>query len=425
MSKKIVRLAASLLSIFALLTVMTGCDKAVSTITTSVTPTGEFPVTVSGVQIKAKPQKVFVASADMADIVIALGAETQLAGGANDCVQNELQDLAKADPANETEVSALSPDLILTRSGDPNKEVLSGVAAVVEIAPATTREDFERLYGEVAKALMGDGVGYEKGIKDARTIFTTLDDIERETQSDTVTTGCYLYDLEGSAVTGDMFGSVIMSYSGITNAFSSRSNGEYDLDLLKLSNPNVIFCKPGLKEQIMSGSAYKDLQAVKNKNVFEMEENYMEWQGRTVISAAIAMSEDAFPELMVEATPVPKDPTEEINSKVEQEVKEEEEAAKEYDTLRNGDNNENVKTMQARLSELGYLTVEYDGQFGDVTEQALKDFEKKNAITVDGIADTETLRLLYSDKALKASDPDPAAETAEPTPEATPEPAAE
>ncbi len=408
-SRKLRSVIPMLLALILTALLMTGCEVQVAEINPIDTPTGDFPITVGGVEINAKPTKVYVASASLADVVIAIGAETQLVAGAEECTQPELEPLAKVSADSVDELGALSPNLIIVESGDSRSEQLKQVAQVVEIQPATGREDFERLYGDMASVFMGGGIGYETGIREARRIFTTLDDIERETTRDTVTTACYLYDTESRAITGDMFTTIIMDYSGLTNSFGSQTNGQYDSEVMKLANPNVIFCATGVKDQILTDTRFTDLTAVKEKKVYELDSSLMEWQGRTVINAALNMSALAFPELMAETTPEPKNPVDEINSQVESQVKQEEEDSKTYTTLQKGDNSEEVNTMQTRLTELGYLTVEYDGQFGDVTEQALKDFETKNGLTPDGIADTETLRVLYSDKALKKSDPDPTA----------------
>ena len=60
--------------------------------------------------------------------------------------------------------------------------------------------------------------------------------------------------------------------------------------------------------------------------------------------------------------------------------------------------------MPARLYELGFLTVEYDGYFGSVTEEAVIAFQEKNGLEGTGIADNKTLQLMYSDAAKGAND---------------------
>ena len=76
--------------------------------------------------------------------------------------------------------------------------------------------------------------------------------------------------------------------------------------------------------------------------------------------------------------------------------------------------------MQQRLAELGYLTEEYTGMYGEVTMEAVKAFQKANGLTATGEADAETLTGLYSAEA-KAADGAEATATPEPESESTAE----
>ncbi len=62
-----------------------------------------------------------------------------------------------------------------------------------------------------------------------------------------------------------------------------------------------------------------------------------------------------------------------------------------------------VKAMQARLIELGYLTGSADGDFGASTKAALVAFQKNAGLTADGIAGATTIKALNSSSAPKAS----------------------
>ncbi len=87
-----------------------------------------------------------------------------------------------------------------------------------------------------------------------------------------------------------------------------------------------------------------------------------------------------------------------------------------FTSLKNGSTGAEVKKMQQRLKELGYLKGSADGDFGDATEAAVKAFQARNGLTVDGKAGTATLNKLYSSTALKAT----TAPTNTPKPTATP-----
>lgn len=70
--------------------------------------------------------------------------------------------------------------------------------------------------------------------------------------------------------------------------------------------------------------------------------------------------------------------------------------------LKLGNNNSNVKKMQERLIDLGYLNGTATGKFCVVTEVAVIAFQNRNISYSDGIAGYQTLTKLYSSSARKA-----------------------
>lgn len=372
---------------------LTACSQ-MSGIVSGVGAAGEFPVEVGGVTIGAKPQKVMVLSASLADVILALDCETQLVGGADECTQESLVDLTKVSATDSQAILDLAPDLVLADTLD------SGVASalteanitILTVTPATDREDFERLYAQVSSALLGGGAGYDAGVKCAQDIFMTLDNISRIVPQEKVTTACYLYDLDGSAVTGDTLASTIMSYAGVTNAFKSVTGGVYEFESLRVSNPDVIFCVPGLKAQMLADSRFANFNAVTNDRVVEMDPTLMTWQGRTVVETAYEISAAAYPELLEENSATISMPPEPTPSPTP--VPEEDTTS--YPDLAVGDNNEDVLAMQTRLDELGYLDTEYDGLYGETTSGCVRDFQENNGLEATGVADAATLRVLYS-----------------------------
>ena len=85
--------------------------------------------------------------------------------------------------------------------------------------------------------------------------------------------------------------------------------------------------------------------------------------------------------------------------------------------LRTGSTGEQVKNLQNRLIELGYLTGYADGQFGPATESAVRLFQQQHGLDTDGKVGPATSALIYSAEARRY--------TATPTPAPTPTPAAE
>ena len=89
-----------------------------------------------------------------------------------------------------------------------------------------------------------------------------------------------------------------------------------------------------------------------------------------------------------------------------------------YGTLRMGDRGEEVRKLQTRLKELGYLQGNIDGAYGYQTRNAVMLFQRNNYLDADGAAGKSTLTRLYEDPDVI---PNPAVITPTPAPTATPD----
>lgn len=62
--------------------------------------------------------------------------------------------------------------------------------------------------------------------------------------------------------------------------------------------------------------------------------------------------------------------------------------------LQNGDTGEAVKDLQTLLKQKGYFSHKVDGVFGPATEAAVRNYQRQNQLTSDGIAGKQTIRHL-------------------------------
>ncbi|MBQ7455634.1 MAG: peptidoglycan-binding protein [Clostridia bacterium] len=70
--------------------------------------------------------------------------------------------------------------------------------------------------------------------------------------------------------------------------------------------------------------------------------------------------------------------------------------------LKRGSQGDAVKNVQAALKRLGYFEGITDGDFGEYTENAVKEFQRQNGLTADGIVGPSTLAKLSSSSAATA-----------------------
>ncbi len=67
-----------------------------------------------------------------------------------------------------------------------------------------------------------------------------------------------------------------------------------------------------------------------------------------------------------------------------------------------GAKGDEVKKLQQRLKDLGYLSGKVDGQYGGGTKRAVIAFQRRNGLDTDGVAGQETLAKLYAEDAQAA-----------------------
>ncbi|MCC8051021.1 MAG: peptidoglycan-binding protein [Clostridiales bacterium] len=69
-------------------------------------------------------------------------------------------------------------------------------------------------------------------------------------------------------------------------------------------------------------------------------------------------------------------------------------ADEEFSEIQIGDENDTVVEIQEILIDAGYLSSNATGYFGEMTEQAVKDFQAENGLEETGVVDTTTYSLL-------------------------------
>lgn len=89
-----------------------------------------------------------------------------------------------------------------------------------------------------------------------------------------------------------------------------------------------------------------------------------------------------------------------------------------YTNIQMGDRGENVRKLQERLVELGYLQGNVDGAYGYQTRNAVILFQEYNYLQKDGVAGKSTLTRLFEDPDVIAN---PAVITPTPAPTSTPD----
>lgn len=416
--KKIKSILALGLVILMVAMVFVGCGS--SDISEGVAK-NDYPITINGVILDRQPEGVAVLSENIADVILTGGFEATLKAKSADCTQQDLSILPSVTIEDVEQMKTLGVTLVLMDSAPTEQQKAAldtqGIQ-VLAIAPAKSREDCKRLYREVGSAMKGGNTGYTKGEKSCDNVFYTLDDITRLVPNNgNQSTACYLYDLEGHVATGDSLWGSLISYAGFSNAFSENVNNQVELSSIQIANPYYIFCPSGLKAQLEQSEDFKNLDAVKNGRVYELDPILMKRQGRTMLDAVTAMVEKIYPELFVkkqssssssssksssEASSAASSSSSEASSSETSNssgTTSKPEAVANAGTLQFGSSGDAVRLMQERLKELNFMFTPVNGTFDNGTLQAVKDFQLLNGFSTSGIVTQKVLDVMYNSSA--------------------------
>ena len=414
-----------------------------------------YPVTLANITITQRPETIVCLSDSVADIMIACGYSDRISARSDECDQPELSGIPEVGPKASpslNKITDLHPDVVFadkTLSDDVyNKLRERGITTLI-MMPANSSDSLSTLYENICSVVDGKSTGKDNGGKKAASILMTMSDLQRIIpKSDIVTTLCYLYDLEGNAAANTTMEGKLFSYTNAVNVFATEGSASDFKQKIKLSNPDFIFCAVGLKSVIASDNTFKDLKAVKNGHVFEIDPLLLKRQGNSMTEVLSYIIELMYPELKMphktedslpeESKPEQSKPEESKpeqskpeqskpeqskpeqskpeQSKPEQSKPEssttqesvpsvpEDNSLNIYDGLAYGvgESSDDIVLIQNRLAALGYYYAVSTGYFGNTTSECFAAFEENNGLTVDGYASTEDLRLLFSSNAKMA-----------------------
>lgn len=401
----------------------TGCSSNNSSGTGKKVSAKDYPVTVEGVKIESKPSKVVVLSDILADVAIELGYTDQIIGKSSKCNQEELSnvlDLGDDDELNVSKIKELGPKVVIYEyelSDRQENDLKSFDAKLIKIERAKSRNDLERVYTSIGSIFDGAETGFEYAKKDAQNILMTLDDISRIIPRSTSVpaTACYLFDESGKTISDGTFSSQVIEAAGVINISKDIKNETIPMDKLKFLNPTWILCDEALKNKLISDQEFTSLDAVKEKRFVEINSDEILRQGQSIIRVATTIAGKVYPDLLKDspADDIKSDVEGIINSDSSNVLANSEDSDKEVNTeldssdlqISLGDSGEKVLKVQNRLDDLNYLHIAPNSNFDDVMQQAIKDFQYLNGMSVTGDVDEKFLSKLFSEDAVARPDP--------------------
>lgn len=260
-----------IISIFLILTICLTCFSGCEALKKA------YPTTVAGVEIDNAPQKVAALSDASAAYITTLGYGSYLFGAPTAFVKKNKQNTSLVDLGSpllvkEKDLLALSLDVIIV-ANDLNAELTNKLSdkdiKIIKIKTPETYDEVETYYSELIKLFVG-----EKEYENVKTSY--LQKMEEKIQTiKTANSGnqkkVAVFVEKDYVVTGDTLAGGLLNMVGVNNIADKSNNYKMAKEEIASANPDIIFCAKGNADVILKAEAFKEVSAIKNTKVYEID----------------------------------------------------------------------------------------------------------------------------------------------------------
>ena len=405
-----------------------------------------YPVKIANLTIDKEPKSIVVLDPNSADIISYMGYDVKIVGRSREVDQKYL-DVA---PVMGSAVSPSVQDIIdsgatvvFANEGlndDFEQSLKKEGIAVIEMSVAETPKQLETNYHTIGKILGGNDDGDAKAASSYDKLISAMEDRKSEASAKNATaldTVCYLYYEQGGLrlMTSGTYGDMLLGYTGSVNVAVNIDENKVDVNTLKVANPKYIFyADDSTLKAVQADPVLSKLAAVTGGKTMQITKDEMSRQGLTALETLEKMIGFIHPELAKAQKAT--EPTQQTETKPA-ETQAATQAATEAATqaaaqtaatqaatqpaaatsvadkykidlkdlsLKEEDDNDDVKAMQQRLFDLGYVSDKENitGYFGEISKKAVSAFQKASGIKETGEADNATLVKLFASDAKKS-----------------------
>lgn len=269
---------------------------------------GNYPMTITdkfgnGITISEQPKRVISFSPELVEIMYELDIDNTLIGRSIYCDYPEeaknIPDMGDLFNINIESIVESNPDLILLSSmaGEEIVKALQdqGLTVLILDFDTTVEGTYEYIQaiGKVFNIEARSNTLINRMKQDVQSIIEKIQDLNKPSAYFIIGFGEY-----DSTATGDTYIGELMEMAGGINAASDGSNWMYSIEQLVDKDPYILICSKyyDSKNQIMSLDGYRELTAVKENRLYEVDENIFYRQGPRMVEAIRILAQLFHPE---------------------------------------------------------------------------------------------------------------------------------
>jgi iron complex transport system substrate-binding protein len=256
------------------------------------------------VTIEKPALRVVSTAPSVTETIFALGKGSVLIGRTNYCdYPEEVKNIPSIGSLREPDIEAiaeLNPDIVIASTHFTKESVDKLTALSIPVVVLSDQNSFEGAYRTI------ENIARLTGAEDAGATLisymrTTVYEVKEAVKGKEIPSVYYVIgfgEYGDFTAGGDTFIHQIISMAGGNNIAKDITGWSFSLEQIVDSDPDIIVTSRfwGAKDSIAATNGYKDLKAVKNGKLFEIDNNMLDRQGPRLADGLKALAEIIHPD---------------------------------------------------------------------------------------------------------------------------------
>ena len=270
----------------------------------------KYPFTVKDsrgkeVVIEKEPERIISVAPNITELIYALGKGDKLVGRTDYCdYPNEVknvQSIGSLTDPNVEKIIELKPDVVVasTHFKDDVAKKLEDLG--IKIVILYNAKDFNGVYDVINS--LGQMVNAQDKAKTlVSTIQKKIEEVKGKVEGKKMPKAYFVVGFGKNGdytATGDTFMGQIIQMAGGTNIAKDATGWKFSLEKIIENDPEYIILSKNydMKAQFIAAAGYKELLAVKNNKVIEIDDNLLNRQGPRLAEGVEALAKILHPDL--------------------------------------------------------------------------------------------------------------------------------
>ena len=301
--KKIILLALMALTLILTLTGCNGIKQNEKMTVENTTYPLEFTDGYGDIStITKEPQRIISLSPNITEVLCSIGLESKIVGRTDYCDYPEtiasVESVGQLTTPNTEKIIELQPDVIIT-DGMQDKEFVVNLRNLgITVICLRQNQTIEGTYEILNNAGLITNTN-QKSAELVENMKTEIQKIEGKVKNVDKKTVFYAVDFGDYGIYTAGAGTYIdelFTKCGLDNIAKDSEGWTYSLEKLYENDPDIIICSKfyGTKDNLMSYAPFKDLKAIKNGNIVEIDNNQIDRQTARNVDAMKELVEKIY-----------------------------------------------------------------------------------------------------------------------------------